>query len=311
MSPPRRASSTRDPKRKTLASAPKAFQASARSARRSFSMISMPSPCGRFISSHRSRRATPQLRACTLQKTPHAHPQRPEQSANSRRHNRARPHCAGRRCCGERWSCVQKDSMVARCDEDPPHRDRKLSGEIGDRVQGDVHAQLHRALEVHTQNILQIDIAKQFFMCEPSLGKDSVHASAKRSHFRKMSISSMQASPHLALERAEHHWPPVFPVSQGPDGQFGQKGRVTLHRHLAANLDLRQKLALCLAQIGDIDLAPPALRTTVRSIHPVEMVTSRQPAPQPRRHPNRHGFSRMPWDRTRWSTEYPNRSGFA
>lgn len=54
---------------------------------------------------------------------------------------------------------------------------------IGEHVQGDVHAQLHRALEIHAQDILQIEIAKQLFMRKPALGADSVHAPAKRFHF--------------------------------------------------------------------------------------------------------------------------------
>ena len=100
-------------------------------------------------------------------------------------------------------------------------------------MQGDIHAQLNGALDIHAQDVLQIEIAKQLFMSEPSLGSDSVTHLPSDSIFRKMSISSIQASPHLVLERPEHHGSHIFPVRQGSDGEFGQKGCVPLHRDLS------------------------------------------------------------------------------
>jgi hypothetical protein len=75
-----------------------------------------------------------------------------------------------------------------------------------------------------------------------------------------MSISSIQASPHLILERPEHHWPHIFPVRHRPNGQFHQKGSIPLHRDFPAQDNLRQKFPLRSKQISHIDLAPQRFR---------------------------------------------------
>jgi hypothetical protein len=95
-------------------------------------------------------------------------------------------HIAQAHAAPKRSGCtVRNDAMVFQGDKSLPHRVWELARAIGKHVQRNVHAQLNRALKVHAQNILQIEIAEQFFMREPSLGTDSVHASAKRFHFPK------------------------------------------------------------------------------------------------------------------------------